>query len=251
MERITRFAIGAACLAAPLSLAWAYSVQPMIYSLTPSGAGSTVRVTVANSREGQLNVEMQPFSVSADQAGKRTFTPAPDDFLIFPPQASIAGDKTQLFQVRYVGAAQLAQGRVYVLRVHQTNTFEALQPDETAKTQTRLAMSLNFNTTAIVQPRDMQPGVSVARDLEPDAAGVLHAQLTNKGPGVADLTRLTWVLDRDGKREPITIQDIKYGEAIFLEPGRSRDIALSDKLHGPARLVVTQPEGSARGARNL
>jgi P pilus assembly chaperone PapD len=248
MKLVLRVAVGAALVVAPLSIAWAYSVQPMIYSLTPSGSGSSVRLTVANSREGQLNVEIQPFAVTADDAGKRTFTPSTNDFLIFPPQASIAGDRSQLFQIRYVGSPQLGTGRVYVLRVHQTNTIEAVRPDAPTGPQTRLAMSLNFNTTAIVQPKEMQSGLAVERDLVADATGTLHARLINRGPGVADLTRMAWSLDRGGKSEPLAIQNIKYGDAIFVEPGRSRDITLSATIKGPARLVATAPEGS-RGSR--
>lgn len=249
MKLVWRAAVSAALAAAPLSIAWAYSVQPMIYSLTPSGSGSSIRLTVANSREGQLNVEIQPYTVTADDAGKRTFTPSSNDFLIFPPQASIAGDKSQLFQIRYIGKPQLGTGRVYVLRVHQTNTIEAVRPDAVAGgPQTRLAMSLNFNTTAIVQPKEMQTGLAVERDLVADAGGTLHARLINRGPGVADLTRVAWSLDRGGKSASLAMQDIKYGDAMFIEPGRSRDIALAATIKGPARLIVSMPDG-ARGPR--
>jgi len=224
----------------PASLCFAYSVQPMIYTLTPSGSGSTVRLTVQNSREGLLNVEVEPYAVTADDAGVRTFTPATDDFVIFPPQASIAGDKAQLFQIRYIGPATLPKGRVYVLRVHQTNTVEAVRPETGATAQTHLALSLNFNTTAIVQAKQLKPDVTVEGQPAPDARGVLHARVANRGDGVADLTRIGWALDHDGKVDHIDISDIKYGDAIFLEPGHSRDIILSQTIKAPARLVLDQ-----------
>lgn len=234
--------------AVPASLCFAYSVQPMIYTLTPSGSGSSVRLTVQNARDGLLNVELEPYAVTADDSGVRTFTPATDDFVIFPPQASVAGDKAQLFQVRYIGPATLPKGRVYVLRVHQTNTIEAVRPDAAATAQTHLALSLNFNTTAIVQPKQMKPDVAVERELAPDAQGLLHARLINQGNGVADLTRIGWSLDRGGKVDPIDISDIKYGDAIFLEPGHSRDIVLAEKIKAPARLLLDQM-GDDRGAK--
>lgn len=243
----TGFALALAA-STSLSIAYAYSVEPMIYTLTPSGSGATGRISITNSKEGQLNVEIEPYSVVADDAGKRTFTPAPDDFLIFPPQASIAGDKTQRFQVRYIGTPTLAKGRVYVLRVRQTNTTDAIKPDPNAKAQTRLMLSVNFNTTAIVQPREMDADLAVEKDLTPDATGILRGRITNRGPGVADLTKVGWALDRGGKSEAIAPDQVRYGEAIFLEPGHSRDIALSDKVRTPGRLVLTQP-GAKRGAK--
>lgn len=244
----TGFGLALLLSSAWLSLADAYSVQPMVYAMTPSGAGATARVTVTNSKEGQLNVEIEPYSVVADDAGKRTFTPANDDFLIFPPQASIAGDKSQLFQVRYVGSPTMDKGRAYVLRVRQTNTSPLTTADPTAKAQAQLLMSVNFNTVAIVQPRELTPDLVVERDLAPDAKGVLRARIANRGNGVANLTQFTWSLDRDGKQEPLALDQVVYGEALFLEPGRSRDVAMSDKIRAPARLVLTQP-GDKRGAR--
>lgn len=135
-----------------------------------------------------------------------------------------------------------------MLRVRQTNTTPANAPDPQAKVQARLLMSINFNTTAIVQSRDMAPMVTVERELAPDAAGILRARIVNQGAGVADLTRLGWAIERDGKQEPIALDEVQYGEALFLEPGRSRDIALSNKIRAPARLIVSQP-GDRRGAR--
>jgi fimbrial chaperone protein len=231
----------------PLAMAMAYSVQPMVYTMTPQGPGATTRLSVVNSRQGLLNVELEPYSVTADEAGKRTFTPAPDDFLIFPPQASVPGDKTQLFQVRYIGPPALAKGRVYILRVRQTNTIE-VTGNATDSAQTKLALALNFNTTAIVQPKQLTPKVEIERDVTPDATGVLHARIVNRGDGVADLSRYQWGLDRGGKSEALTMQNIKYGDAVFLEPGHSRDLTLSAEIKGPARLTVTSV-GDDRGDR--
>lgn len=252
MRLHNRIGLALALASTSLPLAYAYSVQPMVYTMTPSGSGATARLTITNSKEGALNVEVEPYSVVADDAGKRTFTPAPDDFLIFPPQASIGGDKSQLFQVRYVGTPTMDKGRAYVLRVVQTNTSPLTTPnaDANAQTQAQLMMSVNFNTTAIVQPRDLAPDVAVERDLAPDPKGILRGRITNRGSGVADLSRLGWSLDRDGKQETVTVDQVGYGEAMFLEPGRSRDIAMSDKLRAPARLVLTQP-GDKRGARRM
>lgn len=225
-------------IAAPLA---AYSVQPMIYAMTPSGTGSSVRLTVSNPREALLNVELQPYRVTADDQGKRSFVPAADDFLLFPPQASIASDKSQIFQVRYVGEPRFDEGRVYVVRVRQTNTINTIRTDPGAAAQTELKLALNFNTTAIVQPKTMAADIAVERDLAPDAKGVLHGRITNRGPGVADLTRLGWAIERSGRREDLDVGDINYGDAIFLEPGHAREITLAPKIAGTGRLIVAPP----------
>ena len=248
MRLHTRIGLALVLATSSLSVGYAYSVQPMVYAMTPSGSGSTARLTITNNKEGQLNIEIEPYSVVADDAGKRTFTPAPDDFLIFPPQASIAGDKSQSFQVRSVGSSTMTKGRPYVLRVVQTNASPLTAPDPTAKTQAQLMMAVNFNTLAIVQPRELTPDLVIDKELAPDAKGVLRGRISNRGNGAANLGQFTWSLDREGKQEQLTLDQVVYGEALFLEPGRSRDIAISDKIRGPARLVLTQP-GDKRGAR--
>lgn len=252
MKKLPRalMALGGVTLAlVPISVAIAYSVQPMIYRLTPTGSRATQRLSITNTRSEQLNVEIQPFSVTADQTGRRTLTPAPNDFLIFPPQASIAGDRTQVMQVRYVGSPNLATGRVYILRVKQTNTTDLIRPDATAPAQSQLALALNFNTTAIVQPQQMQAATTVITDLHADDQGVLHAQIRNAGPGVADLSTLRWSITRDGRSEDLPLDKVRYGDAVFLEAGATRDITLVPEVRGPAQLAVAQSDESRANAR--
>lgn len=238
-------------LAVPIALMLAtagdaYSVQPMVYTLTPSGAGTTTRVTVTNTHETVLNVEVQPFAVSADNDGKRSFTPAEDQFLIFPPQASVLPGRVQLFQVRYVGPPTLAKGRVYVLRIHQTNTTALTREDTTSQSPTKLNVSLHFNTTAIVQPRDFTPDLVISQDLAMGADGRLHGALTNRGPGVADLSRFVWSIERAGQVERVPGEKVRYGDAVFIEPGARRDFSLDPSIKGPARLIL-EPSAAGRG----
>ncbi len=251
MLRTSRRVIASLALTALTStLAFAYSVQPMIYTLTPSGARSTARITVTNTRAEVLNVELQPFSVTVDEAGKRAFTLAPNDFLIFPPQASIAGDKSQLMQVRYVGAPTMDKGKVFVLRVKQTNSTEMVKQDAAAAMQSHLAMSLNFNTTAIVQPDSLKPALAMTGDLVLGKDGALHGRMTNSGAGVADLTLYSWQLKRGDKVEPLALDQIRYGDAVFVMPGASREMSLVDTIKGPAQLIIgALPE--ERGGRGL
>ncbi len=249
-NRSRLFVAGLVATALSSTLAIAYSVQPMIYTLTPSGARSTARITVTNTRAEVLNVELLPFSVAVDEAGKRAFTPAPNDFLIFPPQASIAGDKSQLMQVRYVGPPTMDKGKVFVLRVKQTNSTEMIKQDPTATMQSHLAMSLNFNTTAIVQPDALKPALAMSRDLAVGADGVLHGRMTNSGTVVADLTLYSWQLKRGDKIEQLALDQIRYGEAVFVLPGASREMSLVDTIKGPAQLLIGAPP-EERGGRGL
>ncbi len=244
MKAVIRAGLLAVALACAGELS-AYSVQPMIYTLTPTGTGATVRLTVANTRDAILNVEIEPYRVVADENGKRTFTPAPEDFVVFPPQSSIPPDRNQVFQIRYTGPANLPAGRTYVLRVRQTNTIELAQSSETdAATNSHLGMSLHFNTTAIVQPGGFEPNLVIEKDFAPGADGAMHARLRNDGPGVADLGRATWQIVSGNNRENLPVDTIKYGDAVFLDPGASREIALVRKPGATGHLEVRPPGGN-------
>lgn len=245
MKAVIRAGLLAAALACAGTLS-AYSVQPMIYTLSPTGTGAVTRLTVANSRDAVLNVEVEPYRVVADEDGKRTFTPAPEDFVIFPPQSSIPPDRNQVFQVRYTGPADLETGRTYVLRVRQTNTIELAPQDTGEAANSKLSMSINFNTTAIVQPRAFEPNLVVEKNLAPGADGALHARLRNDGRGVADLGRATWQVVTATGREDIPVDTVKYGDAVFLDPGASREIILGNKPAANGRLEV-RPAGGNRG----
>jgi len=111
-------------------------------------------------------------------------------------------------------------------------------------------MSLNFNTTAIVQPDSLKPALAMTGDLVIGKDGVLHGRMTNSGAGVADLTLYSWQLKRGDKVEPLALDQIRYGDAVFVMPGASREMSLVDTIKGPAQLIIgALPE--ERGGRGL
>ncbi|MEY4473406.1 MAG: hypothetical protein RL671_1710, partial [Pseudomonadota bacterium] len=103
-----------------------------------------------------------------------------------------------------------------------------------------------FNTTAIVQPRTFQPNLVVEKDLAPGVDGALHARLRNDGLGVADLGRATWQVVTNTGREDIPVDTVKYGDAVFLDPGASREVTLGNKPGAVGHLEV-RPAGGNRG----
>jgi fimbrial chaperone protein len=220
----------------------AYQVQPLTYFLTPTGPKSQTRLTVINTDATQLDTELAVFSVDVDVDGKRAFTPADDQFLIFPPQASIKPGAAQSFQVRYIGDPAITQGRIYVVRVKQLN-INYVEREVKPGTTSRVAIMLNFNTTAVVQPVKAHDDVAIVSNLTPlagkDAKSVgFVATVANSGDAVADLSALKWRLLRDGKSEDLEIMKLKFGETSMLAPGAQRRIVLDGALGQGAQLQL-------------
>jgi len=68
---------------------YAQRVEPMSYTMAPSGNGATQALRIENTSQSAMTVELTVNKITVDDYGNETKTPAEDDFLIFPPQAII------------------------------------------------------------------------------------------------------------------------------------------------------------------
>ncbi len=223
--------------AAAVGPAKAYQVSPMSYVLAPSGQQSSRRLTVDNTDANPIDLEIKVFSVQVDENGKRTFTPADDQFLVFPVQATVQPGKSQSFQVRYIGEPHVDTGRIYVVKVQQLNVTYVTRELEPGKTS-KIALTTNFNTTAVVQSPKAKSALSISQNLQPDGHGHVTALVNNSGDGVADLADAGWQLVRGGHAEPLPGDKVKYGETSKLAPGASRWLFVDPKLADGASLTL-------------
>jgi len=233
-RRLAAALLASAALAGAAS---AYQVAPMTYILAPSGFQSSKRLTVTNTDAGPIDLEIEVFSVSVDDNGKRTFTPADDQFLVFPLQATVKPGASQSFQVRYIGDPSPSTGRIYVVKVHQLNVeyiTRELEPGKTSK----IALTTNFNTTAVVQPPKAKPALTIVRNLQPDGHGHFSALVNNGGTAVADLSETPWQLVHDGKTDSVPTDKLSYGETAMLAPGASRWLSVNAPLANGAELAL-------------
>jgi P pilus assembly chaperone PapD len=105
-------AAAAAMVAAP---AFALVVQPVVIDLKTSGQGSSAAIVVTNDRNRPVTVEVTVNKLSLPQDGPPVLTADKgDDFLIFPPLATLQPGKTQVIRVRWVGAPTLAESQTYM-----------------------------------------------------------------------------------------------------------------------------------------
>lgn len=213
-------ALATLCSAIAAPTAFAYSVTPMSVRVAPIGPKSSFRVTVSNTDDAPLDATFTVASVSVSEAGARTFTPAPKDFVVFPPQATVRPGATQTVLVRYVGPEPKV-GAIYVLKVAQQNVVEYEQGS--GPTTFGIRLSQDFLVTTLVEPEKAKATVSFAAAPTVNKDG-LEAVIQNDGAAVADLRTLPWIVTTNGVAKPLDLAQLDYGDTQFLAPGAKRRV---------------------------
>lgn len=81
----------------PAAHASSIGVEPLFLEIAPNRSGA---IRVRNTSDDEIPVEVMVFRRTVDATGKQTKTPADDDFILFPPQASLKGQATQVFRLQ-------------------------------------------------------------------------------------------------------------------------------------------------------
>ncbi len=109
----------AAVMAGPGS-ARAMSISPVQLEMQSTGGGSRGTLTVTNTSNAPLPVDVAIKRLTQDENGTRKYhDDAQNDFLVLPPQAMIPPGGSQVFRVQWVGEPLLAESRSFMLFANQ------------------------------------------------------------------------------------------------------------------------------------
>lgn len=110
------FVAAAMALALAAAPAQAVLVQPMVIRMTTAGQGSNAAITVVNDKNRPDTIQVKVSKLTVNETGAPITEPVKgDDFLIFPPIATIEAGKTQVFRVRWVGEPKLDKAALYMI----------------------------------------------------------------------------------------------------------------------------------------
>ncbi|WP_256838330.1 fimbria/pilus periplasmic chaperone [Sphingopyxis sp. KK2] len=159
-------AIVAISIAAVVTVAaYAMVVQPVVIDLTTSGRGMSQVVTVENTFDKPLPVEMRIEGLDLTPDGVTATGKDPGELSVFPPQALIQPGQRQSFRVQYVGDPALASSRHYFVTAAQL-------PVQTNDTQSNVQLLYNFQVLVSVSPDGAKPSLSIASaEIGKDADG--------------------------------------------------------------------------------
>ena len=202
MNRIVRLGAVLAAMVAMFAgaIAFAYEVSPMRVFLVPGEGRTQATITVNNTRERALPIEMRVLRRHVAEDGTQTFTPADDDFIVFPPQIQIAEGTSQAIRFQYVGSPDISVGQAYVVQV----TEVAVSPPGFSG----INVTYNFGVAVYVEPpRAVERLTVVSAQVE---GGLLRFQVRNDGTRWALLNDNALAIEAGGQR-------VELGRELYSE----------------------------------
>lgn len=230
-------ALVAVAIAAAVSVAtYAMVVQPVVIDLTTSGRAMSQVVTVENTFDKPLPVEMRVEGLDLTPDGVNATGKDPGDLSIFPPQTLIQPGQRQSFRVQYVGEPALARSKHYFLTAAQL-------PVQTNDIQSNVQLLYNFQILVSVSPDGVKPALSIAsaeigKDAEGNPAPVIAVANASAAHGYLSRGRVRVVqFAPDGKEifrkeisGPELQQTLGYG---LIGGGQTRRMTLPMRLPQP------------------
>lgn len=229
MSRFVLLFVALALVLSPMSSSRAMDVQPLRMTLIPSSGQTSGTLSVNNTRDRPLLFEVVVERRVIAPDGSQTFTPAEDDFIVFPPQGSVDPGRSQALRFQYVGATDLAETQGYVIRVKEVPVM--------AEGFSGVQFAYAFGVAIYVKPKDARDAIRVDSVTRSEAG--LTIELTNTGNDYSLLTDKRFRFEVDGQRR--TLDRDELGKLIGLPlvaPGAKRtlQIAIPDL---PAGQVTT------------
>ncbi len=182
----------------------------MVYDLTPTGAESEATLTVDNTTQTVMTIEVIASEIEVSTSGDESRVLAEDAFVIFPPTAVVQPGGSQSIRVKYVGNPDLQVSKSYRVSVNQL-------PVELGESDSAVGVVVNFSTLANVVPTGAVPEPLVKSFLaEEGGDNTWIVRIENAGSRYIRLATTEWVFtDRNGKTRsllgPELTQAIKGG----------------------------------------
>lgn len=196
---------------------YAMAVQPVVLDLTTAGRGMSQVITVDNTFDRPLPVELHIEALELTPDGVRATGQDTGELAVFPPQAVIQPGQRQAFRVQYVGDPALARSRHFFVTVSQL-------PVQTGDAVSNIQLLYNFQVLVSVSPEGARPAITipsaeVGRDAEGAPVPVLSVANGSAAHGYLSRGRVTVAQQDAGGREifrqqlsgPEIQQSVGYG----------------------------------------
>ncbi|CAM3066698.1 molecular chaperone [Vibrio rarus] len=187
----------------------AYQVTPMYLEMEYVGSKAQSSYQVTNNSSKNVLVQVSAYRVVIDpNTSEETITPADEDFLILPPQASVTPNNVRRFRVRYLGGEQVTSTQTYRI------VFEELQTSDGDKSDSQVKFLFNFSTVVFVSPTSEECTTRLNSRVEGD-----FLVLKNEGNCVLNIGQAKLTFSKDGKSESSSWNNLKFeNNSIYLIP---------------------------------
>lgn len=192
----------------------ALSVSPMSLYIDPTDSGAYRTVIARNTSDQTIALEtfVEARVVGAD--GQLRLDRNEEDFLVFPPLATLAPGASQAFRVQWIGDLGPRPSAVYYvtvfklpIKLNNGNTASA-SADQTSMS---LKLGYAFKVSVGVAPRGSKPNLT-AQALGPgvrlpDGRPTISVRFTNDGRGYTQLSNFSYAVTKPGGQNYTTAFD--------------------------------------------
>ncbi|MDN2481837.1 hypothetical protein [Vibrio agarivorans] len=215
------------------TLSFAYSVQPMVSEISPSGSNSQLMMKVENTSTEPLELQIDPYHLQFNENQTEELVEAYDDILVIPPTVTVQPGQFQSILVRYIGDPSILTSKSY--RV----VFDQAEVQNNAdKGQSSIKMKYQFLTLLNVKPANSSPDIKHERTYTDN--GKWFLELTNNGTSYARLSRMEWKVGSPGSLLAISANDIRShvsGNLLLPQQTRSFEFIPFDGIEPQAMAV--------------
>lgn len=134
--------------------AHATTVSPMALDLQSSGRGVTASISVSNTSDKPLTMEVAVQALDATATGLVPGKGSVDDLLVMPPTALIPAGQTQTFRVQWIGDPAPAASHHYYVGINQL-------PVKLPEGQSAVQIVYNFNVLVSVGKTGGKPALAI------------------------------------------------------------------------------------------
>ncbi len=177
----------------PVSSLIAQTVHPLVFDLHPSGSEASEAITLKNTTDGILTVEVSAFAIDVAEDGAETLSPADNVFVVFPPTAVIDPGNLQAFRVQYVGDPEIKTSESYRISIKQ------LPVDlSDIKEGFGIQVLMAFNTLTNVVPVDTNAEPIVEEIYQDSDDGYWNIRVRNAGNRYLRHVMSEWTIQGPG-----------------------------------------------------
>jgi P pilus assembly chaperone PapD len=213
----------------------ALGVTPLIVELSSGASNRTTQIMVENDNSSDTPIEIEIFLVDLDENGGQHLTPAPSEFVVFPPSRMLKPHSKQVFRVQWAGAP-LAKSQTFIFAVNQ---LPVKMPGDKSGVQ----VLFNFDVIANVAPPSGTRSLEVLAAETVTEAGKRYASLLigNSGNVHAKLSDATLTLRSGSWSQTVTPGELqlRLGAAV-VQPGKRRRFRIPVELPAQASAVTAE-----------
>lgn len=210
------------------SPALAYNLQPIVVQLSPAGSGASQMLTLTNTHEVPIAIEVKAFRREQQPDGTDLLVPEDADLIIYPPQMVIPARQSQTFKVQWVGEASPATELAYRIVTEQLPI--KFDTPEVNGVRADVTMKYRYEAALYIMPPGATPLaelVSATSVVGEDGTRQLELRIASKGSRRAILDGPSLVLSpASGSSITLSGDDLKPLAGLNILPGVERVVRI-------------------------